>query len=75
MEPRSKFQICHQNHKMHYLVVEDMTIWLKAWAVPLPAVGFAAGIERLLIESLMDDKNETIDFFIGFDLMLKALLR
>jgi histidyl-tRNA synthetase len=30
-----------------------------------PAVGFAAGIERLLIESLMDDKNETIDFFIG----------
>ena len=32
-----------------------------------PAVGFAAGIERLLIESSMDNKNETIDFLIGFD--------
>ena len=32
-----------------------------------PAVGFAAGIERLLIESLMEDKSETIDFFIGFE--------
>ena len=32
-----------------------------------PAVGFAAGIERLLIESSMHDKNEEIDFFIGFD--------
>ena len=32
-----------------------------------PAVGFAAGIERLLIESSTEDKNETIDFFIGFE--------
>ena len=32
-----------------------------------PAVGFAAGIERLLIESSSEDKNETIDFFIGFE--------
>ena len=31
-----------------------------------PAVGFAAGIERLLIESSMEDENERIDFFIGF---------
>ena len=51
---------------MHYLVVEDMTIWLKLGGPSTPAVGFAAGIERLLIESLMDDKNETMDFFIGF---------
>ncbi len=32
-----------------------------------PAVGFAAGIERLLIESSIENKNEPIDFFIGFD--------
>ena len=32
-----------------------------------PAIGFAAGIERLLTESTIGDKNETIDFFISFD--------
>ncbi len=40
-----------------------------------PAVGFAAGIERLLIESSMHDKNEEIDFFIGFDSHAEKAIR
>ena len=40
-----------------------------------PAVGFAAGIERLLIESLTEDKNETIDFFIGFESHAESVIK
>ena len=36
-----------------------------------PAIGFAAGIERLLNESFFDNKNQSIDFFIGFDINSK----
>ena len=32
-----------------------------------PAVGFAAGIERLIIESSLQNNQSQIDFFIGFD--------
>ena len=40
-----------------------------------PAIGFAAGIERLLTESTIDDKNETIDFFISFDTHSKKAIK
>ena len=40
-----------------------------------PAVGFAAGIERLLIESSTEDKNETIDFFIGFESHAESVIK
>ena len=32
-----------------------------------PAVGFAAGIERLLLESSLTNDNRGLDFFIGFN--------
>jgi histidyl-tRNA synthetase len=32
-----------------------------------PAVGFAAGIERLLLESSLNNDNRGLDFFIGFN--------
>ena len=33
----------------------------------MPAVGFAAGIERLIIESSLQNNQSQIHFFIGFD--------
>ena len=32
-----------------------------------PAVGFAAGIERLLLESSFTDDSKGLDFFVGFN--------
>ena len=32
-----------------------------------PAVGFAAGIERLLLESSLTDDSRSLDIFIGFN--------